>query len=223
MTLVLSKAGINPPVISNQSVARIKTTKMLKILKILFPTERWDKDKLHKEARDKIYSFGHGTVRCLGQPDGRGTEFEWEIRVNREWAEALIQARNKADAEEQGLVKAETFWNGMVLRSPSEMAVAEALQRKRVLFFVNAKCRLCSRLGQLETWETDFLVFYQGIPRILEVDGRAYHQDFGADYKRDRMFDREGIRSSRFSASECLNNADEVVKEFLELFNPIKL
>lgn len=221
MIVAVNKSNISTFVVSNQSVARIKTTKMLKILKILFPDQRWDKDKLHTEARDKIYNFGHGTIRCLGQPNGHGTEFEWEIRVNREWAEALIQARNKADAEDQGLIKAETFWNGMLLRSPAEVAVAEALQRKGVLFFANAKCRLCTRLGQVETWEADFLVFYQGTARILEVDGRAYHQDFGADYKRDRMFDREGIRSSRFSASECLNNANEVVKEFLELFNSV--
>jgi very-short-patch-repair endonuclease len=61
-------------------------------------------------------------------------------------------------------------------------------------------------------------VFYQGRTRILEVDGREYHQDRDKDYKRDRMFDREGLVTTRFSASECLNNPDEVVAEFLELF-----
>lgn len=215
----MNRANLASSVVSNQAVVQLKTTKILKILKILFPNGRWDKDKLHREAKGKIYNFGHGTIHCLGQPNGHGTEFEWEIKVNREWAEALIQARNKADAEEQGLIKAETLWNGMILRSPAEVAIAEALQRKGVLFFANAKCRLRNRLEPAETWEADFLVFYQGIARILEVDGRAYHQNPGLDYKRDRMFDREGIKSTRFSASECLNNADEVVNEFLELFS----
>lgn len=75
-------------------------------------------------------------------------------------------------------------------------------------------------MGIIETKETDFLIFYKGTARILEVDGEEYHQNRRLeDYRRDRMFDRQGIRTTRFSASECLKNADEVVDEFLELFS----
>ncbi len=87
-----------------------------------------------------------------------------------------------------------------------------------MLFFPNAKCRVRNRLGLTETKEADFLVLYRGTPRILEVDGREYHQQATEDYRRDRIFDRHGIKTTRFSASECLENADGVVEEFLELF-----
>jgi very-short-patch-repair endonuclease len=92
------------------------------------------------------------------------------------------------------------------------------LEKRGVLFFANAKCRIRNRLGKVETKEADFLVFYQGETRILEVDGKEYHQDRDKDYRRDRLFDREGLVTSRFSAKECLDNPDEVVDEFLELF-----
>lgn len=142
--------------------------------------------------------------------------------VDRAWARALIEAHNQAQ-ESEALVKtkAEVYpkdWHGLRLRSPAEVAIAEALQKKGVLFFVNAGCRLHNHSRQYETREVDFLVFYQGKVRILEVDGITYHQDPSADYKRDRLFDREGIRTSRFSAQECFGNSNAVVEEFLELF-----
>ncbi len=87
-----------------------------------------------------------------------------------------------------------------------------------MLFFANARCRIYNRSNKYETKEADFLVCYQGKVRILEVDGREYHQDREKDYKRDRLFDKEGLPTSRFSAKECLDNPDEVVAEFLDLF-----
>lgn len=204
----------------NQQSARFLTTKMLRVLKFLLPQEGWDRNKLYKEVGSKIYAFNYGTIRCLGQPNGKGTEYLWEITVDEQWARQLFEADNKADAEL--VVRSEVYpkiWNGIILRSPAEIAVAEALQQQGVLFFANAKCRLCNRLGQLETWETDFLIVRKGVLRILEVDGRTYHQNPSADYKRDRTFAREGVQTIRFTASECLANPSEVVKEFLDLFD----
>jgi len=59
---------------------------------------------------------------------------------------------------------------------------------------------------------------YWGKVRILEVDGITYHQDPSADYKPDRLFNKEGIKTSRFSAQEYFGNSNSVVEEFLELF-----
>ncbi|MEH2179659.1 DUF559 domain-containing protein [Nostoc sp.] len=205
---------------NTQQSARFQTTKMLRVLKFLLPDEGWDKNKLHKEAGGKTYTFQHVTIRGLGQPNGSGTEYLWEITVDEQWARQLFEANNKADAEL--VVKAEVYpkiWNGIVLRSPAEVAIAEALQQQGVLFFANARCRLCNRLGQLETSETDFLIVRKGVLRILEVDGKTFHPDASIDYKRDRTFAKEGIQTSRFTASECLKNPGEVVKEFLELFD----
>lgn len=52
-----------------------------------------------------------------------------------------------------------------------------------VLFFANARCHLCNRLGQLQTSETDFLIVRKGIFRILEVDGKTFRPDASIDFK----------------------------------------
>lgn len=218
----------NNTALSTQQSAQMKTTKLLKVLKIMLPNEKWTSQTLTNEVNVKgngVYKFEHGTIAHLGQPDGPNTEHLWEMTVDRAWARSLIEAYNQTQ-ESETLVKTvktktEVFpkdWYGLHLRSPAEVAIAEALQKKGVLFFVNAGCRLHNNSRQYETKEVDFLVFYQGKVRILEVDGITYHQNPLADYKRDRLFDREGIRTSRFSAQECFENSNAVVKEFLELF-----
>ena len=215
----------NNAALSTQQSAQMKTTRLLKVLRIMLPHENWTSEKLTNEVNVKgsgVYRFEHGTIAYLGQPDGPRTEHLWEMTVDRAWARALIEAHNQAQ-ESEALVKtkAEVYpkdWNGLHLRSPAEVAIAVALQKKGVLFFVNAGCRLHNHSRQYETREVDFLVFYQGKVRILEVDGITFHQNPLADYKRDRLFDREGIRTSRFSAQECFGNSNAVVEEFLELF-----
>ncbi|ABA25052.1 hypothetical protein Ava_B0344 (plasmid) [Trichormus variabilis ATCC 29413] len=215
----------NNTALSTQQSAEMKTTRLLKVLKIMFPRENWTSQKLTSEVNVKgsgVYRFEHGTIAHLGQPGGPRTEHLWEMTVDRVWAKALIEAHNQAQ-ESEALVRtqAEVYpkdWYGLRLRSPAEAAIAEALQTKGVLFFVNTGCRLHNHSKQYETREVDFLVFHQGKVRILEVDGITYHQNPLADYKRDRLFDREGIRTSRFSAQECFENPNGVVEEFLGLF-----
>ncbi|MBD2214503.1 DUF559 domain-containing protein [Nostoc linckia FACHB-104] len=215
----------NNTALSTQQSAQMKTTKLLKVLRIMLPHENWTNQKLTSEVNVKgngVYKFEHGTIAYLGQPDGPKTEYLWEMTVDRAWARALFEAYNQAQESEAVVkTKPEVYpkdWYGLRLRSPAEAAIAVALQKKGVLFFVNAGCRLVNHAKQYETREVDFLVFNQGKVRILEVDGITYHQNPSADYKRDRLFDREGIRTSRFSAQECFGNPNAVVEEFLELF-----
>lgn len=215
----------NNTALSTQQSAQMKTTKLLKVLRIMLPHENWTNQKLTSEVNVKgngVYKFEHGTIAYVGQPDGPNTEHLWEMTVDLAWAKTLIDAHNQAQ-ESEAVVRTQPEvypkdWNGLRLRSPAEVAIAVALQKKGVLFFVNAGCRLVNHSRQYETREVDFLVFNQGKVRILEVDGITYHQNPSADYKRDRLFDREGIRTSRFSAQECFENPNGVVKEFLELF-----
>lgn len=56
---------------------------------------------------------------------------------------------------------------------------------------------------------------------ILEVDGQQHNNTFNRkwDYKRDRVFLKQGISTIRFSAEQCHENATAVVEEFLALFN----
>jgi len=86
------------------------------------------------------------------------------------------------------------------------------------LFFANARCRISNRQKITQTKESDFLVFHKKQVRILEVDGREYHQAAAEDHQRDRLFERHGLRCTRFTANECLNDPKNVIDEFLELF-----
>jgi very-short-patch-repair endonuclease len=55
--------------------------------------------------------------------------------------------------------------------------------------------------------------------RILEIDGKEFHQQSNLDYARDRLFEKNGIRTTRYTASECMADPDAIVEEFLELFD----
>jgi hypothetical protein len=110
------------------------------------------------------------------------------------------------------------IWKGFRFRSQTEGRIAEELDRRKVLFFPNCKARLGFR--ERENREPDFLVCYEGKWGILEVDGPDSHPPSRAaeDHERDRLFKQHGILFvEHFDASECWENADGVVKKFLEL------
>lgn len=192
----------------------------------------WTSEWLHANVRtQKTMAFADYLLTYEGQSRGSGTEHLWGIVTQTESAyihlKAAIQGlqgkflpkvqrpRASQSSSEQLLE-----YHGLYFRSEAEIAIAQALEAQGILFFANARCRLTNRLGVLETRETDFLVQYQGQIRILEVDGREFHTQAAVDHKRDRMFERYGLRTYRFTAKECLNAPEAVVEEFLELFIP---
>ena len=109
-------------------------------------------------------------------------------------------------------MKSDTNWQ-------AELDIAIAFENRGILFFANSRCRIQDRLGTPETKEVDFLVCHKGKVRILEIDGREFHQQSSLDYARDRLFEKNGIRTTRYTASECMSNPDAVVEEYLELFD----
>ncbi len=219
-------------------IRQAPTTQMLKLLSRLFPTYEWTSKWLHNNVKKNgYYSFKTMTLRYKEQPSGTRHEHLWEIEVDQKFSEKLAKAYTeiaefalgqniltatkpvgslpgKVEYQKQGEIYS---WNGLTFRSPAEIEIAKALESRGILFFANARCRIPSRQGT-RTKETDFLVFYNGKSRILEVDGQEYHQNREEDYRRDRMFDKQGLRVTRFSASECIKDADGVVEEFLELY-----
>lgn len=220
----------------------LKTTMMLKLLSRLFPTRNWTSQWLKENVKNSpngYFSFSDGRLALTykGQPDGARTEFEYEIAVHHTLAQELTEAY-KAIQDSLVLVPNTSYslppdskynqyrkdnntyeWNTLVFRSPAEIDIAKALEEKGVLFFANSRCRIRNRAGVAETKEPDFLVVHKGKVRILEVDGKEYHQQAHLDHARDRLFDKHGIRTTRYTASECMNNPFEVVEEFLELFD----
>ena len=128
-----------------------------------------------------------------------------------------IYRKSKALAHKWEEINAEDFkW--FEFKNDAELAVAEELTKRNILFFCNAKCLITNRFNKHEKMSPDFLVIYQGKARILEIDGAEYHKNHFTDYRRDRLFERHGLRITRYTYDECIADSKRVVDEFLELF-----
>ncbi|HVB22314.1 MAG TPA: hypothetical protein VNG51_10245 [Ktedonobacteraceae bacterium] len=113
--------------------------------------------------------------------------------------------------------QATMIWQNLRFRSESEKRIAQALDRAGVLFLPNCLARITTPEGR-NTKEPDFVVCHQGRWGILEVDGEPFHPPTRTveDHKRDRDFRKYGIQVEHFDASECYQQPDRVVKDFLD-------
>jgi hypothetical protein len=109
------------------------------------------------------------------------------------------------------------MWQNLSFSSISEVKIAQALDRVGVLFFPNCRGRLTTTQGR-QNRECDFLVCYEGIWGILEVDGEPFHPVSRAaeDHKRDGFFLDHGVWVHRFDSDECFKSPDNVVRRFLQ-------
>jgi len=108
-------------------------------------------------------------------------------------------------------------WQNLSFSSVSEVKIAQALDQAGVLFFPNCRGRLTTPQGRRNR-ECDFLVCYEGIWGILEVDGEPFHPASRAaeDHKRDGFFLDHGVWVHRFDSNECFKYPDNVVQRFLQ-------
>ncbi|NJL99426.1 MAG: DUF559 domain-containing protein [Synechococcaceae cyanobacterium SM2_3_2] len=205
----------------------LKTTLLLKVLSHLTPETRWTSDWLHTNIREsrRPFAFGPYQICYGGQPGGRGSEHQWQIISDQPQAAAHLDAILSAIRTRSQLPvlatpprRATGQTQPGSYRSEAEATLGDVLEARGILFYANSRCRIRNRAGITLTQEPDFLVIVGGKARILEVDGREYHQDAGKDHQRDRLFDRYGLRCSRFSAKECLQDPEAVVDEFMDLF-----
>jgi Pentapeptide repeats (8 copies) len=105
-------------------------------------------------------------------------------------------------------------WNDLRFHSDAQIKIAEALDRAGVLFFPNSKARITTTEGR-ENQEPDFLIFHNGKWGILEVDGEV-------DEERDRILESHGIPIiQHYDATQCSDQPDLVVQEFLEMLSQI--
>ncbi len=141
------------------------------------------------------------------------------IPIDKDWQDELLQiARGLGVHNQAAQGRALRVWNNLYFRSQSEIRIAEALDRKRVLFFPNCRGRLGSQ--DRGNREADFLVCHHGVWGILEVDGEPFHPPSRTvqDHARDRMFREHGVRLvEHFDATECYDRPDDVVARFLKL------
>lgn len=173
-------------------------------------------------------------VAYAGQPGGAGSQHHWHIFCNEAYKAQVefiagiastppTSSPSSPQAGAGGNYTKE--WGGLYLRSEAEIRIAEALEQTGLLYFANAR----GRVGLKDTVvsdsqltgrvETDFMVFYQGVCLILEVDGQHHNAEGQAvrDYARDRVLLRAGLPTVRFTAQDCLRRPQQVVAEFVSI------
>lgn len=144
------------------------------------------------------------------------------VTLEPDWhAEMVAMARGKDVNNQAPGDGAGRVWNRLRFRSATEIKIAEALDKRGVLFFPLCRARLNGPLGRVNR-EPDFLICQDGKWGILEVDGEPYHppQRTVHDHERDRLFQQHGVRvASHFDATDCFVTPDKVVSEFLTILN----
>ncbi len=168
------------------------------------------------------------------QRDGKGKEYWWVLYFNDVGKRRIIEnikiqshlVTSKIDNQKN---KDDLTWNGLVFRSKTEIKIAKTLSAKNITFFANANGFITIHglpisnqdKRDREKVEADFLIFHNHKWMILEVDGKHHNENYvrNWDYKRDRIFLRQGIPTVRFPASQCWENTSAVIDEFLEMFN----
>ena len=217
----------------------LRTSSVLDILeKFLAPNDGESAHDFRERLQARLYNRAKPNFHIklsesfhlsyVNQRDGHGTQHYWMVHyddVLKAQIEALAKGSSLTVANRtQGAENAPFEFGGLYLRSEAEMAIAEELNRRDVLFFANVRGRVSTNSSPVSEHqsngrvELDFLVFVKGKAIALEVDGRQHNEQRNRDYAKDRLMLREGIPTARFTAQECLNSSVAVVDEFLFLF-----
>lgn len=106
---------------------------------------------------------------------------------------------------------------GFAFTTQSELAVAHALERRRLWWTALIPVRLNDDEGR-RTRELDFLVITRGVPGILELDGHVHNGRATDDHAKDRASKRAGIWVvERVPSMDALRDPDLVVRRFLSM------
>src|SRR6266851_3586801 len=144
------------------------------------------------------------------------------VDVEPNWKAQMLEILQGKAVHNQGIEisnRVSIIWRNLRFRSESEKRIAEALERAKVLFLPNCLARLHTPEGW-KTKEPDFVICDNGRWGILEVDGEPFHPPSRTtdDHKRDRDFLASSIRIvQHYDASECYQQPDKVVENFLSL------
>lgn len=225
----------------------VPTGKLLDVFLALSTSGRTLKGAARTQARKKANAWLYNRTRpgfvflvkegvfhvaYAGQPGGAGSQHHWHIFCNEaykaqvEFIAGITSTPPSPSSPQTGPSGNYTQeWGGLYLRSEAEIRIAEALEQTGLLYFANAR----GRVGLKDTLvsdsqltgrvEADFMVFYQGVCLILEVDGKHHNAEGQSvrDYARDRVLLRAGLPTVRFTAKDCLQRPQQVVAEFVSI------
>jgi hypothetical protein len=225
----------------------VPTSKLLDFLiplfQVLQPNKHFNRRKvnnyIYRKWRDPALTTNIEGIRVTyqGQPGGKNSEHHWRVDVSKaspELREVFEQLQRNsrlpiavpptptgdrtATPEAYRTARGAIEWNGLWLQSPAQVKIAEALDRRQLVFFANVPGRVPTRDGPSRAIDVEFSIVYRGQLGILEVDGPTYSAGSPPDYHRARLFLRQGIVYTRFTERECLDDPEAVVEEFLDLF-----
>lgn len=226
----------------------VSTSKLLDVFFAVSASGRDLKGAARKKARQKWNDWLYNRTRpgfvyivqedvfhlaYAGQPGGAGTQHHWHIFCTEAYkpqVELVIYGTtltSSSPSTSQGGPGGNYTqeWGGLYLRSEAEIRIAETLEQTGLLYFANVR----GRVGLKDTLvsdsqltgrvEADFMVFYQGLCLILEVDGQHHNEQDQAvrDYARDRVLLRAGLPTVRFTAKDCLQRPQQVVAELVSI------
>lgn len=139
------------------------------------------------------------------------------------WRQELLEIVRKKGTTNQGHANNTTSgvrqYANLRFRSESEISIARALDKARVMYFANCTARVSQGQDRLNR-EPDFLICHHGKWGILEVDGEPFHPPSRTvhDHERDRLFEQHGIKFvQHYDADRCYEEPVQVVTEFLQL------
>lgn len=146
------------------------------------------------------------------------------VELPSNWRQELLEIVRKKGTTNQGLSKGwETarslYYQNLRFRSQSEIKIAQAFDRHKVMYFANCTARVSQGEDRVNR-EPDFLVCQDGKWGALEVDGEPFHPPSRTvhDHERDRLFQKHGLRCiEHYDAQRCYQEPEQVVTEFLEL------
>jgi hypothetical protein len=174
---------------------------------------RWDDGpgKMIQQACEAVAPFGCESVNLRV----RASLVEADPTL---YAELLDRARGRSVDNQAATAKQFLLWENLRFRSLPEVKIAEALERRRVMFFPLCMARV-NQGPRRANREPDFLICQNGKWGMIEIDGRKFHQGLAAeDHERDRLFRSHGVKVvERFQARHCLDVPDEVVDKFLAI------
>jgi hypothetical protein len=143
------------------------------------------------------------------------------INVDTDWRTQLLAEEETGQITNQNPYRKEPIiWQGMKFDGEGEVKIAQELDRVGVMFFPTCLARV-GPPNNRQRRIPDFLICYKGKWGVLEIDGKKYHtpENATADHDRRRLIEQHGGIAwfDRYAYSRCMNEPQEVVKEFLSI------
>lgn len=143
------------------------------------------------------------------------------------WRDEALRFVKGEGVTNQGRVRSDNIaskeYKGLLFRSNTEIVLFKALIRAKLAVApLPVFVRISDSYNRLEP---DFLVVYNGLTFVIEVDGDSYHKEFPVEAD-DRLnpLTREGVEVRRISASELDSDskADLAVRKLIQFMDSRK-